>query len=106
MLKGSVPDSRAKQKAARLAQDTVGVDKVVDQLAVVPRVELRSARSAILALAVSSGGILASSSASGGITLVEFMPRQPLDVRSQAMASFFGCIHQCGTGVALLNQRS
>ncbi len=36
VLKGSVPDSRAKQKAARLAQDTVGVDKVVDQLAVAP----------------------------------------------------------------------
>ncbi len=35
-LKGSVADAEAKRKAVELAKDTVGVTKVVDQLAVRP----------------------------------------------------------------------
>jgi osmotically-inducible protein OsmY len=35
-LRGSVPDAKAKHKAVELAQDTVGVTKVIDQLAVQP----------------------------------------------------------------------
>jgi hypothetical protein len=35
-LKGEVPSSVAKQKAVRLAQDTVGVTQVVDELAIEP----------------------------------------------------------------------
>jgi hyperosmotically inducible periplasmic protein len=34
VLKGSVPSEAAKQKAVRLANDTVGVENVVDRLAV------------------------------------------------------------------------
>jgi osmotically-inducible protein OsmY len=36
VLKGSVPDAAAKKKAVELANDTIGVEQVVDQLAVAP----------------------------------------------------------------------
>ncbi len=35
-LRGSVPDAKAKHKAVDLAMDTVGVTKVIDQLAIEP----------------------------------------------------------------------
>ena len=37
VLKGSVPDSVARQKAVQLTQDTVGVSQVTDQLAIAPK---------------------------------------------------------------------
>ena len=36
ILRGSVPDAAAKQRAVLLARDTVGVSQVVDELAVLP----------------------------------------------------------------------
>jgi osmotically-inducible protein OsmY len=36
VLKGSVADAAAKKKAVELANDTIGVDQVIDQLAVAP----------------------------------------------------------------------
>ena len=36
VLKGSVPNQAARQKAVQLARDTVGVTQVVDRLAVAP----------------------------------------------------------------------
>jgi osmotically-inducible protein OsmY len=36
VLKGSVADAAAKKKAVELANDTIGVEQVVDQLAVAP----------------------------------------------------------------------
>src|SRR5215472_4735365 len=36
VLKGSVADAAAKKKAVELANDTVGVEQVIDQLAIAP----------------------------------------------------------------------
>ena len=35
-LRGTVPDAKAKVKAVELAEDTVGVSKVIDQLTIQP----------------------------------------------------------------------
>jgi hypothetical protein len=43
VLNGVVPDEAAREKAVQLAQDTIGVREVVDQLQVEPRPEIEPA---------------------------------------------------------------